>query len=140
MKVVLDTNVVLDLVVFHEPGAAPLLNAIESGRATVLARLDCLDELRRVLAYPRFRLDAAAQATALQWLVNRAELATAESPSVVLPRCRDADDQKFLELAWTTQADFLVTKDNALLVLARRIAKLGRFTVSLPTDLPLRSG
>ena len=37
-----------------------------------------------------------------------------------LPKCRDADDQKFLEAALAAQADFLVTKDEALLVLAKR--------------------
>jgi predicted nucleic acid-binding protein len=37
-----------------------------------------------------------------------------------LPRCRDPHDQKFLELALAAQADALVTKDQALLELARR--------------------
>jgi predicted nucleic acid-binding protein len=37
-----------------------------------------------------------------------------------LPKCRDPDDQKFLELARDCGADYLLTKDKALLVLARR--------------------
>ena len=36
-----------------------------------------------------------------------------------LPRCRDADDQKFLELAATAGADVLVTKDRELLRMKR---------------------
>ena len=37
-----------------------------------------------------------------------------------LPRCKDPDDQKFLELALRCGADFLVSKDNALLRLKGR--------------------
>ena len=38
----------------------------------------------------------------------------------LLPKCSDPDDQKFLELARDCGADYLVTKDKALLALARR--------------------
>ncbi|HEX7972278.1 MAG TPA: PIN domain-containing protein, partial [Thiobacillus sp.] len=37
-----------------------------------------------------------------------------------MPRCRDADDQKFLELAAACSAEALVSKDRALLDLRRR--------------------
>ena len=37
-----------------------------------------------------------------------------------LPHCSDPDDQKFLELAAAVAADFLVSKDKALLELERR--------------------
>jgi predicted nucleic acid-binding protein len=42
------------------------------------------------------------------------------SGSQGLPRCSDPHDQKFLELALASGADILVTKDQALLELARR--------------------
>jgi predicted nucleic acid-binding protein len=37
-----------------------------------------------------------------------------------LPRCADPADQIFLEAALAARADFLVTRDRALLELARR--------------------
>jgi predicted nucleic acid-binding protein len=37
-----------------------------------------------------------------------------------LPLCKDPDDQKFLELAFSSGADVLITKDRALLDLSRR--------------------
>ena len=37
----------------------------------------------------------------------------------VLPRCRDADDQKFLILGVRCKADLLITRDKLLLKLAR---------------------
>ncbi len=135
MRLVLDTNVVLDLVVFRDPGVVPLRAAIEAGRVTVLTSAGCLAELRRVLNYPEFKLDEAAQAAACDWFVAHAEILDTPDPEHLLPRCRDADDQKFLDLAWIADVEHLVTKDKALLELARRVAKLGRFAVTRPADL-----
>jgi predicted nucleic acid-binding protein len=47
-----------------------------------------------------------------------------------LPRCEDADDQKFIELAWHARASHLLTRDKALLKLARRLSD--RFAVLAP--------
>ena len=136
MRVVLDTNVVLDLVLFHDQGVEPLRAAIEAGRIVAVTSLACLDELRRVLAYPQFGLDVAKQQSAFAWMEAHAECVGQPPVQNLLPRCGDPDDQKFLDLAWAARAAHLVTKDRALLRLARRVAKLGRFLVSLPTDLP----
>jgi uncharacterized protein len=140
MRLVLDTNVVLDLVVFRDPGAAPLRAAIEAGRVTLLTTSECLAELRRVLDYPEFELDEAAQTAACDWFVAHAEILETPEPETLLPRCRDTDDQKFLDLAWIAEVEHLVTKDKALLELARRVAKLGRFTVIQTRDLAGRLG
>jgi predicted nucleic acid-binding protein len=89
-----------------------------------------LEELRRVLAYPAFRLDAAAQASL--WVRYRALAHCVDAPPPgTLPRCRDADDQKFLELADAESADVLVSKDRALLGLRRR--RLLRFRIIDPS-------
>ena len=52
-------------------------------------------------------------------------------PGTDLPKCRDPDDQKFLEAAAAARADVLITKDVALLELARR--KLP-FRILTPSD------
>lgn len=135
MRLVLDTNVVLDLVVFRDPGVAGLRAAIEAGRATLLTTEECLGELRRVLGYPEFGLEPAARDLACEWYASRAEALPVPPAEPLLPRCRDADDQKFLDLAWAAQAEHLVTKDKALLELARRVAKLGRFAITGPGAL-----
>jgi predicted nucleic acid-binding protein len=49
-----------------------------------------------------------------------------------LPRCTDCDDQKFLELARDSAADWLVTADKALLRLARRDRLRGLFRILTP--------
>lgn len=137
MRLVLDTNVVLDVVVFADPGAEALRKAVESGQVTLLGSAESRAELDRVLAYPRFHLEPPAREAALEWFDRFAQIGPAPPATPPLPRCSDPDDQKFLELAWQAGADFLVTKDKALLDLARRVARLGRFLVSSPTDLPL---
>ena len=93
-----------------------------------------LQELRRALSYAQVKLDAAAQALAFERYAAHTMLL--ESPehaeAMDLPLCEDPDDQKFLELAWHARASHLVTRDNALLKLARRAAQSGHFAVLTP--------
>ncbi len=137
MRIVLDTNVVLDLVVFRDPGVGALRAAIEAARVKPLASRASLDELRRVLAYPAFELDPSGQDAAFGWYESLTEFVEAPPALPFMPRCRDADDQKFLNLAWTADATHLVTKDKALLELAPRVARLGKFSITSLADLRL---
>ncbi len=111
-----------------------MVGAIESGTLRLATSGACLQELRRVLGYAQVKLDAAAQVLACARYAAQARVfeipGTAEAMD--LPRCADPDDQKFLELAWHARASHLLTRDQALLKLARRIARLGRFSVLAP--------
>lgn len=117
-RLVLDTNVVLDLLHFSDATALPILHAIESYRARCYASANTHAELSRVLTYSEFKLDASAQAALLtryqSWL---GDLHTIRATHRKLPRCSDPDDQMFLELAASISADFLISKDNAVLAL-----------------------
>ncbi len=122
MRLVLDTNIWLDWLVFRDACVAPIRAAVGEGRASVYIDSACETELARVLAYPlgRTQLDAAAQAACLAECRSVARPHGDAAPlECVLPPCRDADDQKFLELARDCRADLLVTKDRALLMLSR---------------------
>lgn len=121
MRAVLDTNVVLDLLHFADPQTLALRRAIVDGALQCFSDRPCLDELRRVSAYTRLALDGAARATlidAYRRLVTICDADTDED--YPLPRCRDADDQKFLILAVRCRADMLLTRDRQLLRLASR--------------------
>lgn len=118
-RLVLDTNVVLDLFHWRDAAALPILAALEAGRAVCLADARTLDELRRVLAYPEFAL-APAAAAGHHARYARLALRVPGGEAPPLPRCQDADDQKFLELAARGGADLLVSKDKALLRLRGR--------------------
>ena len=120
MRLVLDTNIVMDMLHFANPHTAPLLATLVSGRYRCFTDEACLAELERVCTYPEFRLDPTAQAALLdryRQLALRCDAAGEEN--YLLPRCRDRDDQKFLILAARSQADLLITRDKMLLRLAR---------------------
>lgn len=130
--IVLDTNVCLDLFVFRDPRCAPLLAALERGAVRALTRADCRDEYRLVLHYPHLPLDDAARAGAADRFDALIEVAAPTARALRLPVCTDRDDQKFLEIARDTRAAVLLTKDKALLKLARRTARDGLFLVQTP--------
>ncbi len=133
-RLVLDTNVCLDLFVFRDPRWAALLSALRESRVQAYTRADCRMEWMLVLAYTRLGLDASQQAAALaefdQWIALVPE--TAATDAIKLPACRDTDDQKFIELAAACGADALVTKDKLVLKLARKMRKLALFRILSP--------
>jgi len=125
VRAVLDTNIVLDLLHYGNPQLHSLRQAIDGGRLHCFTDRDCLAELQRVSAYPHFRLTAAAQRALLdeyqRFVVTCDENGDGDGcDDDVLPRCRDADDQKFLLLARRCRADLLLTRDRQLLQLAGR--------------------
>ena len=133
MKLVLDTQIWLDWLVFDDPGVRRLRNAVHLGRAQVVIDAACDAELERVLAYDlgKHSISREAQLAALDQarrLARRVEVVAVKG----LPQCRDADDQKFIELAAATNADALVTKDRELLRMKRRLP----FRVVTPQELP----
>lgn len=134
-RLVLDTNIWLDWLVFEDTGIARLRQLQEAGHLKLLRDAACEAELVRVLAYPFAKgpLDAARQAAALaqyRRLTTRVEMNLPPPERARLPQCRDADDQKFLELAFAAGADVLITKDRALLDIFRRKKKQVGRTVS----------
>jgi putative PIN family toxin of toxin-antitoxin system len=131
-RIVIDTNVCLDLFVFHDPRWAGLLAALESGAVEAVTRADCRDEYRVVLHYAHLPLDEASRPlAAARFDALIAVVAPAQQP-VRLPVCTDRDDQKFLEIARDAGAAVLISKDKALLKLARKTAQAGMFKIMLP--------
>jgi putative PIN family toxin of toxin-antitoxin system len=136
--VVLDSNVWIDLLVFDDPAARPIRAALEAGALVALIDARCLNELERVLDYPQFRARAVDKAAALATVARLARL-VAPAPDAPeapvgrpLPKCKDRDDQKFLELAHAARAEWLVSKDRALLKLARRTERDFGFRIAQP--------
>ena len=133
-RLVLDTNTVLALWMFCDPRLAPLRAFIEDGRCSLHGRADALDELRIVLGYPQFRLEPATQALLHETYRVRLSLLPDTPPAdgAALPACRDGDDQKFLEIAGAAGAATLITRDKALLRLARHRLVRARFAILTP--------
>ena len=117
---VLDTNVVLDLLVFRDPRTVALEAALNERALRWIATDAMRDELAHVLAYPNFvgRADASAVLRAFD---DRVEAVDAAAVAAV--KCTDPDDQKFIDLA-VAHRGLLLSKDNAVLKLRRKLAAL----------------
>lgn len=134
LRLVLDTNVWLDWLVFNDAGLANVRALVRDGKAEIIIDAECDAELVRVLAYPlqKWTLDPAAQIACIQRFRSTARSVIA-TPTADLPRCRDPDDQKFLALAAGANAWCLITKDRDLLKLARTRYRMP-FHIVTPAD------
>jgi predicted nucleic acid-binding protein len=123
---VLDTNIVLDLWVFDEPKAAALRTSVETGASGWIATAAMREELARVLAYPQIvkRLTARALPadTVLAHFDRHAQLQP-DAPKAPYA-CKDADDQKFIDLAVQHTAA-LHSKDAQVLCMKKRLERCG---------------
>ena len=117
-RAVIDTNVLLDFWVFDDPIARPLRTALESGRLIALRDGATVDELADVVARIKFDLSAHRQMEILRLWDRLSQPVGRVFPSRL--HCTDPLDQKFLDLAVSARADWLVSKDKAVLKLARK--------------------
>jgi putative PIN family toxin of toxin-antitoxin system len=128
VKLVIDTNIVLDLFVFRDAAADSLNAAIANRQVQWLATQAMRDELTAVLAYEQIASRAAAAnlsaSHVMQAFDEHAHLVAA--PVTAKVTCRDPDDQKFVDLAVAHGAT-LLSKDKALLALKRKLTVMRSF-------------
>jgi putative PIN family toxin of toxin-antitoxin system len=124
--IVIDTNIVLDAFVFDDPGSVALKAALEGRQIRWLATRPMRDELERVLAYPlivrRLLRGQRGADEVLAQFDAKAEIVEVAARAPM--RCRDPDDQKFVDLALAHKAA-LLSKDRALLCLSKRLLAQG---------------
>jgi len=136
MRVVLDTNVVLSALVFGVGTAGRLRLAWQQSTFVPLASSATVQELVRVLAYPKFHLSAQEQEELLADYLPYTEVVRIPSPEPWAPECRDPLDMPFMHLAVAGKAQVLVSGDRDLLALAVEFKKLsGCRIVNLDTFL-----
>ncbi len=118
VRVVLDTNVVLSALVFRGGADGLVRQAWQSGLVLPLASAATVQELVRVLAYPKFRLSSAEQHELLADYLPYAETVRTPQPPPTVPDCRDVLDLPFMHLAVAGKAQVLVSGDRGLLAIA----------------------
>ena len=116
MRLVLDTNVVVSVLLFGHGSLSWIMESWRSGQILPIISEATSAELKRVLSYPRFNLDSIELQTALDAYFEWAEEVDV-AVGLTVPNPRDPTDRPFLELAIAGNADALVTGDNDLLVL-----------------------
>jgi putative PIN family toxin of toxin-antitoxin system len=123
--IVLDTNIVLDALVFNDPAAQPLKAALAAQSVEWLATPAMREELARVLGYPKIVARMAFYQVSADEVLARFDAQArlvAVAPKIMLT-CRDPDDQKFIDLAVAHKA-VLLSKDRAVLCMAKRLLAL----------------
>lgn len=133
---VLDTNVVLDLLVFRDPASRPLYEALRERRVIWLSCDKCRDEFLRVIDYKSVRGFLSRRA---QCATTRFEEAIGEFDNLsttvagsqhalasTVPRCKDRNDQYLVDFAIGARADFLISKDRHLTDLANWFSRNGQ--------------
>jgi predicted nucleic acid-binding protein len=125
MRLVIDTNVVLDLFVFRDPRVTALAGELASGSHEWIATAPMREELARVLAYPKIAPRVAfhrGDAHAVLEDFDRHARIVEEAPKAPVT-CGDADDQKFIDLAVAHRC-LLLSKDAEVLRMKKRLALL----------------
>ncbi len=116
-RLVLDTNVLLSVLLFHQGSVAWLRHAWQSDAVRPLASRDTTEELIRVLAYPKLKLTNENREDLLGDYLPWCETVNVPAKTKT-PDCRDPFDLPFLALAAAAKADALVTGDKDLLALS----------------------
>lgn len=129
-RVVVDTNVMLDIEYWRDKAAAPLARALAEGRVEAIVDEEVLREYAEVLDRPAFGLEPERVDEILErWARDAERIKEADvkqTADALTVRCKDPLDQKFLVLAVAGKADLLFTKDKLVLKAGK---KLGRFGV-----------
>ena len=125
-KIILDTNIVLDVFVFNDTTAEPVRQALGQQGLDWLATRDMRDELARVLAYPKIAVRLAFYKLGSNDVLARfdqhARLVKV-APKASLT-CSDADDQKFIDLAVQHKC-LLLSKDRDVISMKKRLLAQG---------------
>jgi len=124
VRVVLDTNVVLSALVFRGDAAGLVRQAWQRELVLPLASSSTVQELIRVLAYPKFRLSQADQDELLADYLPYVETVRIAQPPPQMPDCRDALDLPFMHLAVAGNAQALVSGDRDLLAIAAQFERV----------------
>ncbi len=118
--VVLDTNILLDLFYFKDKRVQELMNCLQHHKIRAFTCSAIWEELEEVLARKPFHQNPEQIQMIRETNSSLFEWLTPESKRSGI-KCSDPDDQIFIELAVTLAPCLLITKDNDLLKLRRRL-------------------
>lgn len=120
---VLDTNIVLDILLFKDTKVQPLSEAIAADNILPIGHLDTYFEFADVVSRPMFQLsDSQIDQLLHEWV--KLHVVYLEPLSTDL-FCRDRDDNKFFNLAQVTGAEYLISKDKKVLKARGKAKRFG---------------
>ncbi len=142
---VLDTNVVIDWLVFDHPYLEPFRELVSAGQVRVLRHPMVAAEFARVLAYPALKLGVERRTNLLERYRDQTFEVKILEPFALddwklpagFPSCRDRDDDLFLAFTYHARAAALVTRDKVLLKMRKKVRKFGVVIADVPQLMTL---
>ena len=129
-RVVLDTNCLISALLFSNGKVSWLRDAWQTGHFTPLVSRDTVEELMRVLTYPKFKLSKNEQEILLADFLPYAETVQIAEIPKGLPALRDPNDVMFLTLAVISNADALISGDKDVHVVKHQLEGIPILTVA----------
>jgi putative PIN family toxin of toxin-antitoxin system len=118
IRAVLDTNLLVSYLLTHRPPIATLLEEhLARGHFVLVSAVVLLQELERVLRYPRLQRYYTEEERRRYVALIAALSEVVELPQSVPRICRDRDDDWVIACAVAGQADAIVSGDKDLLAL-----------------------
>ncbi len=116
MRIVIDTSVLVSGLIRPQGIPGDVLRFLRNGKFTALYSNETIMEIVDVLGRNKFRQKYHIEPDDISALINLIRLrGEAIVPEVTITDCRDPKDNKFLEVALTGGADYLVSGDSDLL-------------------------
>jgi putative PIN family toxin of toxin-antitoxin system len=115
MRIVIDTSVAVSAVLLPRCVPRQAVDAA-AARGKLLVSEATIAELDEVLRRPKFKRYVAEE-NRLEFLAALVQAAEQVEVTDVITACRDAKDNKFLEVAVSGRASHIITGDEDLLVL-----------------------
>ena len=110
-KVVLDTNVLISSLLKPESKARDIYRLALRGEIELCTSVDLINELLRVLEYPKFKFEKLQKEVFLKNLTRVATFLVNPGLRINVIK-EDPPDNKFLECAVEAKADYLISGDN----------------------------
>lgn len=116
LKLVLDTNTIVSGLLWRG-NEFQLLQKIEEGKVQLFITQEILEEISNVLNYPRLTEYIEESGLTVEKLLEKiASMSTfVIGPKQNITICRDKKDNKIIECAVNSKADYIVSGDNDLL-------------------------
>jgi putative PIN family toxin of toxin-antitoxin system len=112
LNIVVDTNQFLSVFVFHGKLMRLVFDLVIDEKIHLYVSLPLKDEVREKLQF--FAVSKEGQKEVLSFIEDNSIIV---EPTISIDVCRDKEDNFALELAEASQADYLITRDKALLTL-----------------------
>jgi putative PIN family toxin of toxin-antitoxin system len=116
-RLVLDTNVILDLLVFKDPSTESIQVVLDAKLVEAVRTEASMLELMDVIQRPNFKLSKEQQQIILKQWESSSRLLDNSAIESAPFTCRDPDDQVFIDMAFSIRPALVLSKDLRVLEL-----------------------